>query len=159
MRASKLAFQLQKKPMMEDRERERLLIPALAPLYQCLDELAWPLIRITWGTLLVLAGWHKLTGPLFERDLALFHSMGMEPALPLMWFITLLEFVGGFLLAIGLLTRPIAAAVFIEMMVIVFAVPHQRFDTLALLWGLMALAMAFRGGGPYSLDRLIGKEI
>jgi putative oxidoreductase len=28
-----------------------------------------------------------------------------------------------------------------------------------LLWGLLFLAIAIRGGGPYSVDRLIGREV
>jgi putative oxidoreductase len=28
-----------------------------------------------------------------------------------------------------------------------------------LLWGLVCFAIALRGGGPYSLDRLLGKEL
>ena len=28
-----------------------------------------------------------------------------------------------------------------------------------LLWGLLCLAMALRGGGPYSLDRKLGREL
>jgi hypothetical protein len=28
-----------------------------------------------------------------------------------------------------------------------------------LLWGLMCFAIALRGGGPYSLDRKIGREL
>jgi len=28
-----------------------------------------------------------------------------------------------------------------------------------LLWGLMMLAVALRGGGPYSLDRKLGREL
>ncbi|HEY2527924.1 MAG TPA: hypothetical protein VGJ20_08250, partial [Xanthobacteraceae bacterium] len=28
-----------------------------------------------------------------------------------------------------------------------------------LLWGVTVLAIALRGGGPYSLDRVIGKEL
>jgi hypothetical protein len=27
------------------------------------------------------------------------------------------------------------------------------------MWGLVLLAIALRGGGPYSLDRKIGKEL
>ena len=144
----------------ERAQTTRLFIPALAPLYGCLAGLAYPLIRIVWGLLLVFAGWSKLTGPMFEGDAALLHGMGWEPAVALMWFITALEFVGGAMLTIGLLTRPIAVAVFIQMMVITFVVPHPsgRFDTFAFVWGLMALAISWRGGGPCSLDRLIGKE-
>jgi putative oxidoreductase len=28
-----------------------------------------------------------------------------------------------------------------------------------LLWGLMFLAIAFRGGGAYSVDQLVGREV
>jgi len=28
-----------------------------------------------------------------------------------------------------------------------------------LLWGLIFLAIAIRGGGPYSVDRAIGREV
>jgi uncharacterized membrane protein YphA (DoxX/SURF4 family) len=28
-----------------------------------------------------------------------------------------------------------------------------------LMWGLLFFAIALRGGGPYSLDRLLGREL
>jgi putative oxidoreductase len=28
-----------------------------------------------------------------------------------------------------------------------------------LMWGIIMFAIALRGGGPYSLDRVIGKEL
>ncbi len=28
-----------------------------------------------------------------------------------------------------------------------------------LLWGMMSLAIALRGGGPFSLDRKVGREL
>jgi hypothetical protein len=30
---------------------------------------------------------------------------------------------------------------------------------LFLMWGIMMFAIALRGGGPYSVDRAIGKEL
>ena len=30
---------------------------------------------------------------------------------------------------------------------------------LSLIWGIVLFAIALRGGGPYSLDRKIGKEL
>ena len=30
---------------------------------------------------------------------------------------------------------------------------------LSLIWGIVFFAIALRGGGPYSLDRKIGKEL
>jgi putative oxidoreductase len=69
------------------------------------------------------------------------------------------------MLAIGLFTRPVALAIAIEMLVISFDVywPNGFFAGTrgyehTLLWGLIALAIAARGGGKQSVDALIGKE-
>ena len=32
-------------------------------------------------------------------------------------------------------------------------------DRIVLMWGIIMFAIALRGGGPYSLDRVIGKEL
>ena len=138
----------------------RLIIPALGPLYRALGGCGDVLLRIMCGALLLPSGWHKLTGPLFDRDLQLFHQLGIEPALPLMWFITALELGGGVLLIVGLLTRPIALMIAVEMLVIAFAVdiPNGRGYSFTLLWAAVAFAIAVRGGSKLSLDRLIGRE-
>src|SRR5205085_9274084 len=114
----------------------RLIVPALAPLYRALGGCGDVLQRLLCGALLLPPGWHKLTGPLFDRDLQLFHQLGLEPAVPLMWFITALELVGGAFLIIGLLTRPVALMVAVEMLVIAFAVdiPNGRGYSFTLLW-------------------------
>ncbi len=138
----------------------RLIIPALAPLYCALDGCGDLLLRILCGALLLPPGWHKLTGPLFDRDVQLFHQLGFEPAVPLMWFITALEFVGGAFLIVGLLTRPIAIMVAVEMLVIAIAVdiPNGRGYPFTLLWAAVAVAISLRGGGRWSVDRWIGRE-
>jgi putative oxidoreductase len=68
-------------------------------------------------------------------------------------------------LAIGLFTRIAAAMIGIEMLVIVFAFQWQfgyfwtaRGYEYALLWLLLCIAIFFKGGGRYSIDRIIGKE-
>jgi putative oxidoreductase len=138
----------------------RLIIPALAPVYRALGGCGNLLLRILCGALLLPPGWHKLTGPLFDRDLQLFHQLGFEPAVPLMWFITALELGGGVLLIVGLLTRPVALMIAVEMLVIAVAVdiPSGRGYSLTLLWAAVAFAIALRGGGKLSLDRWIGRE-
>jgi len=84
-----------------------------------------------------------------------------------MWIFLVTEvmFFGGIMLAIGLFTRPVALAIAIEMMVISFDVfwPNGFFAGArgyehTLLWGLVALAIAARGGDRLSVDRLIGRE-
>ena len=138
----------------------RLIIPALAPLYRALGGCGDVLLRVVCGADLLPPGWHKLTGPLFDRDVELFHQLGFEPAVPLMWFITALELVGGAFLIIGLLTRPIALMVAVEMLVIAIAVdiPNGRGYPFTLLWAAVAFAIFLRGGGKLSIDRLIGRE-
>ena len=138
----------------------RLIIPALAPLYRALDGCGDLLLRILCGALLLPPDWHKLTGPLFDQDVRLFHQLGIEPAVPLTWFITALELGGGVFLIFGLLTRPIALMVAVEMLVIAFAVdiPDGRGYSFTLLWAAVAFAIAVRGGGRLSLDRRIGRE-
>lgn len=131
----------------------RLIVPALAPLYRALGGCGDVLLRIVCGAILLPPGWAKLTGPLFERDVQLFHQLGFEPAVPLMWLITALELVGGAFLIVGLLTRPIA-------LMIAFAVdiPAGRGYSFTLLWAAVAFSIFLRGGGKLSLDRWIGRE-
>lgn len=69
-------------------------------------------------------------------------------------------------LAVGLFTRVAAARLAIEMIVIIvwFVGPNGYFwggqgYEFALLWLLLFVAIFFRGGGRYSLDHYLGKEI
>jgi putative oxidoreductase len=69
------------------------------------------------------------------------------------------------MLAVGLLTRLIALAVAIEMAVIAFAVLYPNWSwgrrgmEYALFMGLIAISILMRGGGRYSLDRVLKKEL
>jgi putative oxidoreductase len=68
------------------------------------------------------------------------------------------EFFGGVLLAIGLMTRPAAALIVINMTVaVVFGHAGDPFGRreLPLLFLFVALMYAFVGAGRYGLDRLI----
>lgn len=147
----------------------RPIIPALAPLYAKIRGLGYPLIRFFAGILLLPHGAQKLFGAFggggIQGTAGFFSKMGIEPAVPLTVMAGLTEMVGGLLLAIGLLTRPAALAVFILMMVAVFKVhlgagffAGKGGYEFALLWGMAALGIALRGGGPLSVDRAIGKE-
>jgi putative oxidoreductase len=93
-------------------------------------------------------------------------NLGLVPGLFWGGLVGATEFFGGLLLALGLLTRPAALGVVVIMAVAVFAVhlPNGFFwgnggYEFPLLWGMMALAILFRGGGEMSLDRALGREI
>jgi putative oxidoreductase len=144
----------------------RLFFPGLEPFYQSISGFAYPFIRFVTGAMLVPHGWRKFVDAGTQKSvIELFHKLGIEPAVSAFWFIASLELFGGLCLAIGLFTRPIALAIAVEMLVISFDVygPNGFFAGArgyehTLLWGLVALAIAARGGGRQSADRLIGKE-
>lgn len=140
------------------------IIPTLAQLYRPLEGLAWPMVRVTAGVLLIPHGYGKVFGRGLAATAEGFSKMGYEPGWLLGPAVGITEFFGGILLAIGFLTRPVALAVAIFMAV---AVTHHWSDGFfwsnrgweyPLFWGIVALAFAIRGGGACSVDRAIGRE-
>ncbi len=148
----------------EEIDRKTLFVPAVAGFYRTFAPLAYTLIRVALGLILVPHGFVKLFGADAVPASRNFVHFGW--AYPLAWasFIGALEFFGGILLALGLLTRIVAAAFVIEMAVISFAVLYPAWSwgkhgmEYALFMGIVALAIFLRGGGRWSLDRLIGRE-
>jgi putative oxidoreductase len=77
-----------------------------------------------------------------------------------------LESVGGACLIVGLFTRFFAAALAIEMLVALLVVHMSKgyaasgggFEYVLLI-GAACFLIAIRGGGPYSIDRFVGKEL
>jgi putative oxidoreductase len=145
----------------------RPMIPGLAGLYRSLAPYSYSFMRFCVGAMLVPHGYAKLfLGGAVGLANADFVKWGLPAPLAWAYWIALLEFFGGILLAIGLLTRPVAFLIAVEMAVAVFAVHWPNgFFWLAkgfeypLLWGLLALAIACRGGDRLSVDRAIGSEI
>ena len=144
--------------------QQKLLFPQLQSFYQWVEPLSWALIRITVGLMLIPHGWPKLMmGITATANMALV-KRGIAPAEPLAVALIAIETLGGLCIALGLFTRFWAAAATIEMSVIVY---HHlpKFGWTAggyeypLMWGLLMFAIALRGGGPYSIDRRIGKEL
>jgi len=143
----------------------RLLFPGLRNFYASLEPLSWLLVRCACGLILAVHGWGKITRGA-EAMAPAFMKMGYDHPVPLIWFLAFVEFVGGLAIALGLFTRFFAAMVTIEMAVILFAhyLPNgfswlNRGYEFVLLWGLVTMAIWWRGGGPYSIDRRIGVEL
>ncbi len=143
----------------------RLLFPGLASFYACASNLWYPLIRVTAGGILFVHGWLKID-PGATPVAATIEKIGLQPAVSLAYFVIFLETVGAAAIVAGLFTRVFAAAIAIEMAVIVFLVQLPRGFIASrggyefvLMWGILMLAIALRGGGPYSLDRKIGVEL
>jgi putative oxidoreductase len=148
--------------------RPRYIVPFMAGFYESAERLAYPLMRFAVGAFLVPHGMQKLFGAFggdIGQTVGFFSKVGIEPALPLAYAVGCIEFFGGILVAIGLLTRVAAAGVVIMMIVAVAKVHigNGFFWTKAgfeypLLWGILAFAIFLRGGGEVSVDRAIGKE-
>jgi putative oxidoreductase len=143
----------------------RLVFPALAGLYERLSPYSYALMRFATGAILVPHGVQKI----FNTPIAKFAPNIAAKGLPLpelLAYVTYFaESAAAACLAIGLFTRVAAAIIGIEMLVIVFLFQWQfgyfwtnRGYEYALLWALLCIAIFFKGGGRYSIDRLIGRE-
>jgi putative oxidoreductase len=143
----------------------RLLIPALKPFYDWVVPLSWAVVRFAVAWNLIVHGWGKIvTGPT-PGFLKAFVDLGFDPPQPYFWSSFTIEFIGGICILIGLFTRFFAAAAAIELLIITIVYWKTGFSWLnrgyeyTLLWGLVCFAIALRGGGPYSLDRKLGREL
>ena len=150
---------------MAEQARTRLFVPALAPVYEALSPYSYAVMRFCTGAVLFPHGWQKVFHGDIAKQAAGIAAHGVPFALPLAYAVTFTEFVSAACLALGLFTRLAAATIWIEMAVIgtLWLAPNGYFWTnkgyeYALLWLLLCTAILFRGGGRYSLDRLIGRE-
>jgi len=150
---------------MADAQAEpKLLFPFLRPFYDAAIPLAWLIVRVAVGWNLLVHGWGKVMGgpaPYLKG----FADLGFVPAEPWFWSGLVIEAVGGLAIILGLFTRFFAAAAAIEMALITlvywktgFAWTKRGYEY-TLMWGLISFAIALRGGGPYSLDRKLGREL
>ncbi len=150
---------------MNSPDARRLVFPSLFGLYARLAPLAPLLVRVSLGLILVPHGYAKL----FQDDAvaASRNFVNFGWAYPLAWayFIGALEFFGGLMLAAGLFTRLVALAFTFEMAVISFAVLYPNWSwgkrgmEYALFMGIIALSIAMRGGGRWSIDARLRKEL
>ena len=148
----------------ESVDPKRLIFPGLAGLYRAGSPYAYAFMRFCSGAVLVPHGVVKLMH--LPPNPAGIASHGLPLATFLAWATVLTESFGALFLAIGLLTRFAAAAIWIEMAVIIVFYQWQfgyfwtgKGIEFALLWLLLCTAIFFRGGGRYSLDHYLGREL
>ena len=119
-------------------------------------------VRITVGVVFMGTGWTKLQNlPAITKN---FTAMGIPAPELLTPFVSGVEFVGGLLLLLGLLTRFAAVPLMIVMVVAIIAAKRADIDSLETLLGfeevsyfVMFAWLAIAGPGPVSLDHLILK--
>jgi len=143
----------------------KLFLPFLQPLYDTVVPLSWLVVRLAVGWSLLVHGYKKImTGPT-DAFLKAFADLGFAPPVFWFWSSTTIETLAGISLILGLFTRFFAAAAAIEILIITivywgngFGWLHRGYEY-TLLWGLLCFAIALRGGGAYSLDRKLGREL
>ncbi|WP_207539541.1 DoxX family protein [Sabulicella rubraurantiaca] len=114
---------------------------------------ALAVLRIATAIIFMLHGTQKLFG--FPAP----PSSGLPEVFTLFWIGAVMEFVGGLLILLGLLTRPVAFLLAGEMAVAywMFHAPRNFYPTLnggdaAILYCFVFLLLVFTGPGAWSLD-------
>ena len=150
--------------MADTQAEPKLLLPQLKPFYDFAIPLAWPVIRIACGWNLAVHGWGKVTrGPSRVRQGVRRHGLRSGDVLGV-------ERAGDRVRRRHRADpRPVHALLgrgrrdrdgdhHLHLL-------EDRLSWLSrgyeytLLWGFVCFAIALRGGGPYSVDREIGKEL
>jgi putative oxidoreductase len=124
-------------------------------------------VRLYWGWQFVVDGWGKLHN--LPKVIEYFGSLGLPAPVPTAYFVSILELVGGILLALGLGSRLIALLLTCNMTVAyitgdreallsIFSDP-DKFSAAAPFTYLMAsLLILIFGPGRFSLDYLIARH-
>jgi putative oxidoreductase len=144
----------------------KLLHPGLAGFYASMLPVAETFVRIVVGIMFLM---HVTTKFKLGADAVatnVFAKNGLEPALIWAYVVMLIELVGGVCLIIGLFTRFVGAVLAIEMLIALIFVHLPKGYAAGgggyeyvLLIGAVCFAIAIRGGGPYSVDRFLGREL
>jgi putative oxidoreductase len=146
----------------------KLYFPGLGGIYDVLADWGYPLLRITAGLMLLPHAWPKFTTFGAAGVATGLARRGIEPALAFAYLIMFVELVGGICITIGFLTRPFALLCLIEMIVIAVKahLPNGWLFTVQggggefpVMWAILFLIILIRGGGHFSVDRAIGKEV
>jgi len=136
----------------------------MLPIYDSLADYAYPLLRVAAGGIFIPHGYVKLFVN-FEGTTAFFTNIGLEPAGLLVAYVGAVEFFGGILLVLGLLTRPVAALAAINLAIAMFYVHwsngffwNKSGFEFPLLWALIMIVIFIRGGQNLSIDTRLNRE-
>jgi putative oxidoreductase len=132
------------------------MFPALAKTYPQGTEWAYLLLRLTAGLMLLAHVWPKLMAGPAAVAANVMTRRGVEPALAAAYVVCI---------TLGLFTRAVALLLVLEFIVIVKT--HLTMQgwggpggaEYPFLWFVVYIFIMMRGGGKYSVDAMLGKEI
>jgi putative oxidoreductase len=157
--------------MAQIMRKDALVVPGLAPLWDALQGIAYPLLRVVMGFVFIPHGCQKLFGwfgaPPMDQYVQFFGAAGTwAQSAGWVTYIGVLELVGGIAVMVGLLTRFFAFQLMIFMLIAAFVAqwPNGFFWTargleLPLSWAVICFVILIHGGGKWSVDRAMGREI
>lgn len=92
-----------------DKRASRLILPFMEKFYSGFAEpLAFTAFRVAIGAMLVIEGYPKIMAPMAQVGFV--ENLGFHPGWLWSPVLATMQFLGGFLIALGLLTRPVALA-------------------------------------------------
>jgi putative oxidoreductase len=147
----------------------KLVFPGLAGFYETMRPIAYTLMRVVIGVTIFTHGWGKVMGGAAGVT-GYFAKLGMPAPGAMAYWAMFIETIGALCVAAGLFTRFFAAVLAVEMLIAIYLVHWQNGFLVSvsggkngyeyvLLLGIVLFAIAIRGGGPYSIDAKIGKEL
>lgn len=123
------------------------------------------LLRLTLGAVMVMHGWQKFNEWTVPGVTASFDGMGVPMAAIAAPFATYVELIGGVLIILGALTRPVAALNLVSMLgAIIFVHGPAGFYAseggyeFVLLLAAASAAFIFTGAGSYSVDASLARR-
>jgi len=148
------------------RHETSLVWPGLRGSYDAVGDIAYALMRVVIGYILFMHGWGKIHMGVATVAANIMAKNGLQPSLVFAYAATALETVGAVCIILGVFTRFFAAAIAVEMGIALlfvhaakgFAAAQGGFEYVLLI-GIVMFVVAIRGGGRYSVDRMIGREL
>jgi putative oxidoreductase len=142
-----------------------LVFPGLGGIYRGLAPVTEPFIRVVAGGSLAVHGQPILSGNIGAAAKFLART-GFENGLFWACVVGAVEFVCGLFLAVGFLTRVVAVPI-IGFLAVAIVTYHwqsgfaweNRGIEYPLFWSIVVLHFLLRGGGRWSLDAMIGREV
>ncbi|MES2260265.1 MAG: DoxX family protein [Pseudomonadota bacterium] len=154
--------------------RPALVFPGLRGLYERMDGLSYLVMRVGFGLIMFSHGYPKLLGlphgtmanPMAGTVTLIESVLHLPGAATFAYLVAVLETFGGLFLAAGLLTRVLAPVFAVHLAIIAYVMGTKfgfpwadKGAEYPVMWGLTALYIAFHGGGRFSLDWKIGREM
>jgi putative oxidoreductase len=142
----------------------KLIFPGLSGFYATMEPIAYAIVRVVLGLIMIMHGWPKWTRGAEVIGNAFATNYGLPRSFA--YLAIFFEVVGGAALSLGLFTRFFASALAIELLIAMFAAHWAKGFSVGgggyeyvMFLGIVCFFIAIRGGGVYSVDQKIGKEL